>query len=272
MTATVPKTAPHAIAVFDIDGVIRDVGQSYRRALADTVEAFTDGQFRPTMADIDAIKAEGSWNNDWLASQEFVYRFWEAKGRSRAEFALNYDELVLFFQKRYRGPNPEDSTSWTGYICDEPLLVESRYFAQLTQDNIAWGFFSGATPPSAKFVLTQRVGLVDPVLVAMNDAPEKPDPTGLQMVVDRLAPSQPHQPVFYAGDTAADMQTILKARKTSPDRPWIAVGILPPHALADATTRDRYTATLQANGADFVLPTVTELTGDRITHWLKAIG
>lgn len=75
-----------AIAVFDIDGVIRDVGQSYRRALADTVEALTDGQFRPTMADIDAIKAEGSWNNDWLASQEFVYRFWENQGRSRLIF------------------------------------------------------------------------------------------------------------------------------------------------------------------------------------------
>lgn len=272
MTTPALHNAPHAIAVFDIDGVIRDVGQSYRRALADTVEAFTDGQFRPTMADIDALKAEGAWNNDWLASQEFVYRFWEANGRSRVEFALNYDELVLFFQKRYRGPNPEDPTSWTGYICDEPLLVESSYFAQLTQANIAWGFFSGATPPSAKFVLTQRVGLVDPVLVAMNDAPEKPDPTGLQMVVDRLAPSADPRPVFYAGDTAADMQTVLKARKIAPDRLWIAVGILPPHALADAATRDRYTATLEAKGADFVLSSVTELTGDLITHWLGAIG
>ena len=106
----------------------------------------------------------------------------------------------------------------------------------------------------------------------MNDAPEKPDPTGLQMVVDRLVPAADPRPVFYAGDTAADMQTVLKARKIAPDRLWIAVGILPPHALADAATRDRYTATLEANGADFVLSSVTELTGDRITHWLGAIG
>lgn len=256
-----------AIAVFDIDGVIRDVGQSYRRALADTVEAFTDGQFRPTMADIDAIKAEGSWNNDWLASQEFVYRFWENQGRSRAELALNYDELVLFFQKRYRGPNPEDPSSWTGYICDEPLLVDLAYFEQLTASQTGWGFFSGATPASANFVLTQRVGLIDPVLVAMNDAPEKPDPTGLQMVVDRLEPAGLQLPVIYAGDTAADMQTVLNARKIAPDRRWIAVGILPPHALVDSATRDRYTATLKANGADVVLSSVTELTGDRIRDW-----
>jgi len=256
-----------AIAVFDIDGVIRDVGQSYRRALADTVEAFTDGQFRPTMADIDAIKAEGSWNNDWLASQEFVYRFWESQGRSRAELALNYDELVLFFQKRYRGPNPEDPSSWTGYICDEPLLVDRAYFEQLTAAQMGWGFFSGATPASANFVLTQRVGLIDPVLVAMNDAPEKPDPTGLQMVVDRLEPAGLQLPVIYAGDTAADMQTVLNARKIAPDRRWIAVGILPPHALVDSATRDRYTATLKTNGADVVLSSVTELTGDRIRDW-----
>ena len=256
-----------AIAVFDIDGVIRDVGQSYRRALADTVEAFTDGQFRPTMADIDAIKAEGSWNNDWLASQEFVYRFWESQGRSRAELALNYDELVLFFQQRYRGPNPEDPSSWTGYICDEPLLVDRAYFEQLTAAQTGWGFFSGATPASANFVLTQRVGLIDPVLVAMNDAPEKPDPTGLQMVVDRLEPAGLQLPVIYAGDTAADMQTVLNARKIAPDRRWIAVGILPPHALVDSATRDRYTATLRANGADVVLSSVTKLTGDRIRDW-----
>jgi HAD superfamily phosphatase len=256
-----------AIAVFDIDGVIRDVGQSYRRALADTVEAFTDGQFRPTMADIDAIKAEGSWNNDWLASQEFVYRFWENQGRSRGELALNYDELVLFFQRRYRGPNPEDPSSWTGYICDEPLLVDRAYFEQLTASQIGWGFFSGATPASANFVLTQRVGLSDPLLVAMNDAPEKPDPTGLQRVVDRLEPAGLQLPVIYAGDTAADMQTVLNARKIAPDRRWIAVGILPPHALVDAATRDRYTATLKANGAEVVLSSVTELTGDRIRAW-----
>ena len=64
-----------AIAVFDIDGVLRDVSGSYQRALADTVEKFTDGQYRPTDDEIDTLKGEGLWNNDWEASQELVYRF-----------------------------------------------------------------------------------------------------------------------------------------------------------------------------------------------------
>ncbi len=59
-----------AIAVFDIDGVVRDVSGSYRRAIADTVEHFTAEAYRPTQADIDLLKSEGIWNNDWEASQE----------------------------------------------------------------------------------------------------------------------------------------------------------------------------------------------------------
>jgi HAD superfamily phosphatase len=34
-----------SIFVFDIDGVIRDVSGSYRRALADTVEYFTNADY-----------------------------------------------------------------------------------------------------------------------------------------------------------------------------------------------------------------------------------
>ena len=62
-----------AIVVFDIDGVIRDVGGSYRRAIADTVEQFTSS-YRPSITDIDDLKSEGIWNNDWDASLELIRR------------------------------------------------------------------------------------------------------------------------------------------------------------------------------------------------------
>ena len=72
--------SPVAIAVFDIDGVVRDVSGSYRRAIADTVEQFTAGAYRPTPDDIDLLKSEGIWNNDWEGSQELVYRYFERQG------------------------------------------------------------------------------------------------------------------------------------------------------------------------------------------------
>lgn len=265
MTSSVTSAAPRAIAAFDIDGVLRDVGNSYRRALADTVEKFTGGSYRPTSEDIDQLKGEGLWNNDWEGSQELVYRYFERQGQPRSAIALNYDQIVDFFQRRYRGPNLEDPSQWTGYITQEPLLVDAGYFEGLTRDRIIWGFFSGATRGSAGFVLERRLGLSDPVLVAMEDAPGKPDPTGLELAVETL--TQRHRlsadmPVIYAGDTVADMQTIVQARqRNGAQRRWLGIGVLPPHVVAgDEAYRQAYSDALKKAGADHVISRVTELT------------
>ncbi|GET38295.1 TIGR01548 family HAD-type hydrolase [Microseira wollei] len=178
MTQTSNSVPP--IVVFDIDGVVRDVGGSYRRAIADTVEHFTNNAYRPTVEDLDRLKSEGIWNNDWEASQELVYRYFEAQGRQRTDISLNYDTMVDFFQSRYRGAN------WDGYICSEPLLLQPSYLEHLTNAGIPWGFFSGAPRDEAMYVLS-RLGLNSPVLVAMEDAPGKPDPTGLFATVRQLA-------------------------------------------------------------------------------------
>lgn len=260
--------APRAIAVFDIDGVLRNVGNSYRRALADTVEEFTGGQYRPTSEEIDELKGEGHWNNDWEGSQELVYRYFEAQGKSRDAIALNYDQIVEFFQRRYRGPDLADPNQWTGYITQEPLLVDVAYFDGLTRDRIPWGFFSGATQGSARFVLERRLGLNDPVLVAMEDAPGKPDPTGLLAVVEQLTDQHGlpvDLPVIYAGDTVADMQTVVQAQANYPQRQWLGVGILPPHVVAGAAAyRDAYCDALKTAGASKVISAITELTASVI--------
>jgi HAD superfamily phosphatase len=258
-----------AIAVFDIDGVVRDVSGSYRRAIADTVEAFTQGAHRPTPEDIDTLKAEGRWNNDWEASQELVYRYFEQKGKGRTAIALSYEDLVDFFQRRYRGPVLEDPSQWTGYISQEPILASRTYFESLTTAQIPWGFFSGATRGSARYILEQRIGLTKPLLVAMDEAPSKPDPTGLYQVAEALAADSPIVPVLYVGDTVADMQTVVNARQQHPERPWIGVGILPPHVKAKGTDYcDRYTQQLLSAGATTVLTTVRELTPAQISALL----
>jgi HAD superfamily phosphatase len=245
-----------AIAIFDIDGVVRDVGGSYRRALADTVEHFTQGAYRPTQEDIDTLKAEGIWNNDWEGSREMIYRYWESQGKGRSQHPLDFEAIVTFFQKRYRGAILDHPEEWDGYITQEPLLVSPAYFATLTQADIAWGFFSGATPGSARYVLERRLGLTDPVLVAMGEAPDKPDPTGLLKVAAQLtaqAELPADTPVLYAGDTVADLHTVRRAQATDPTRPWIGVGILPPHAQHSPDYQAAYAAKLSAAGAVAVL-------------------
>jgi HAD superfamily phosphatase len=249
------------IVLFDIDGVIRDVGGSYRRALADTVEQFTQGRSRPTDSAIDELKGEGQWNNDWEASQELIYRYFATQGQTRAVTALDYAQVVEFFQTKYRGEvaQPDGTVKWTGYIGQEPLLVEKSYFDRLTAAKIAWGFVSGATRASADFVLRSRLGLDAPLLIAMEDAPGKPDPTGIFMALDQLG-LDANRPVAYVGDTVADMYTIGKAREQQPDRRWIAVGVLPPHVQDGGARQAQYTATLQQAGASIVLANVQDLT------------
>jgi len=252
-------------AIFDIDGVVRDVGGSYRRALADTVEQFTQGAYRPSQLDIDKLKSEGIWNNDWEASQELIYRYFEAQGQVRSQVQVNYEALVTFFQSYYRGPDPQN---WTGYICHEPLLLQPRYLEQLWAAGIAWGFFSGATRGSAAYVLERRLGLQSPVLIAMEDAPGKPDPTGLlatvRQIEQRLSLVDTATPVVYVGDTVADLYTVQKARSLFPSRTWIGVGILPPHVQETAARRDAYADTLKAAGASVIFSNVQELTPAQI--------
>lgn len=256
-----------AIVVFDIDGVVRDVAGSYRRALADTVERFTQTAHRPTSEEIDILKSEGTWNNDWEASQELVYRYFETQGTSRSSIDLNYRELVVFFQSKYRGT---DSKHWTGYICDEPLLLAPTYLDSLTQSEIRWGFFSGATRASANYVLEKRLGLQSPVLVAMEDAPGKPDPAGLFDSVQRLEnKSEQTTPVIYVGDTVADMYTINQARTQQPDRNWIAVGVLPPHVQQTSEQISAYANLLFQAGAEVVLNNVQKLTPEKVFELVR---
>ena len=257
---------PIALAIFDIDGVVRDVSGSYRRAIADTVEHFTQ-HYRPTPTDIDQLKSEGIWNNDWRASQELIQRHGPATGNT---YSVSYDAIVAYFQERYRGRG-EDPSQWTGYITQEPVLMGAAYLARLAQAGIPSAFFSGATRGSARYILQQRIGLTNPILIAMDDAPSKPDPTGLFITVERLEATVPAGlPVLYAGDTVADMATVKAARLQFPGRRWLGVGVLPPHVQTNLEYQTRYSKTLQAAGADLIVPHVEQMTAKKIQALIQA--
>ncbi len=259
--------------LLDIDGVIRDVGGSYRRALAETVHHYSG--WRPDPASIDALKGEGRWNNDWDASLELLRRH-RLKRASETDpdqagtTALDlpaYDALVEVFSGFYFGGDPEgDPAAWSGFIGDEPLLVEPEFFKALSAAGVAWGFVSGAEPPSARFVLEHRLGLCAPPLIAMGDAPDKPDPTGLLQLAARLlehrgvsALGSEAPPIVYLGDTVADVQTVLNARSACPQQRFLALAVAPPHLHQrhSAAARSRYEQQLQQAGADTVLEHTT---------------
>ena len=242
---------PRAVLLFDIDGVIRDVGSSYRRAIVETVHHYSG--VRPHVASLDALKAEGCWNNDWEASLELLRR-------GGLGHLPSFEALVEVFNSFYFGGDPEgDPSAWQGFIGSEPLLVEREFFEQLSATGVAWGFVSGAEPPSARFVLEQRLGLSHPPLIAMGDAPDKPDPTGfLRLATELCGPLGASTiPVAYLGDTVADVLTVQRARQEQPEQHFLSLAVAPPH-LHSPDERERrglYEAQLVQAGADAVIPT-----------------
>ena len=210
--------------------------------------------WQPSADAIDALKAEGAWNNDWDCSLELLRRH-------GAELP-DRTALIDVFSGFYFGGDPEgDPSQWTGFIGDEPLLVNASFFTTLSQQKVRWGFVSGAEPPSARFVLQQRLGLQDPPLIAMGDAPDKPDPTGLIHLAKALGADTEEAQVAYLGDTVADVNTVVQARKRWPEQQFVSLAVVPPHLQSEeqAPARTIYEQQLMEAGADLVLNSTAAL-------------
>ena len=249
------------LILFDIDGVIRSVENSYRLSLKKTVCKFTG--WEPSYKDIDNAKNEGIWNNDWDLSLEFIKRF--KKKRSLNIEIPPREEIVKCFEELYFGGDPnEDSKYWSGFITNEDLLVDKKFFDLIQSNGIIWGFVSGAESASAKFVLEKRLELESPPLISMGDAPDKPDPQGLiklskKLLGDRLGAS--NIPIAYVGDTIADVNTVVNARKEIPSQKFISIGIAPPHLHLESRIKERnsYETNLRKAGADIILSSINDL-------------
>ena len=249
------------VILFDIDGVIRSVENSYRLSLKKTVFKFCG--WEPSYQDIDKAKNEGIWNNDWDLSLELIKRYIKRKNLNIN--APSRRNIIECFESFYFGGNPNaDSKDWVGFINNEKLLVEKEFFDSLDANGIIWGFVSGAESASAKYVLEKRLKLKFPPLIAMEDAPGKPDPEGFIYLAKKLSKDKlgsSNLPIAYVGDTIADVQTVLNARKKIPSQKFISIGIAPPHLHLEGRKNERslYESKLNEVGADLILNSVNDL-------------
>ena len=249
------------LILFDIDGVIRSVENSYRLSLVKTVYKFSG--WEPSYVDIDNAKNEGIWNNDWDLSLELIKRI--IKKENLKLEVPSREEIVKCFEEFYFGGDPnKDSKYWSGFIINEELLVDKKFFELLENNGITWGFVSGAESASAKFVLEKRLGLKSPPLISMGDAPDKPNPEGFinlskKILGDKLGAS--NIPIAYVGDTIADINTVINARKEIPSQKFVSIGIAPPHLHLESRFKERisYEKNLQRAGADLILNSINDL-------------
>jgi HAD superfamily hydrolase (TIGR01548 family) len=273
--------------VLDVDGVLVDVADSYRRAVVEAVE-----RVYGRTVDRDAIQAfkdAGGFNNDWeltyaaalfvlareagygadvetftaaiaeqgggLGAAEAVVR---AEGYDAVFDRWDRERLRDVFQALYLGTDlyrdlegGDPPVEGAGYIHDEPVLVERETLDRL-RDRYPVAVLTGRPAAEADIALS-RVGLSVPEdrRFTMDDWEEgKPHPRALVTLAERMDATR----VAFAGDTLDDVRTADNAADADPTRTYLGVGVLT-GGLTGETGRRAF----REAGADAVVESVNDL-------------
>jgi HAD superfamily hydrolase (TIGR01548 family) len=218
------------ILIFDVDGVLVDVRGTYWRSALDTVHYLTGK--RVTYAELHRWKSKPGFNDDWSMVAAWV----TALGKP-----ISYDEARVAFEKFYWG-----SDGKPGNVRNEKILVGSKQIAKWAQ-RFELNLFTGRTRQEFSFSFDQWPATkYFRTIITMDDAKKKPNPEGLQMILDGRDPAT----ALYAGDNIDDA---LAAREAGV--PFLAI-----------IARDEYhyrerAARFRELGALALLPRVTKLDG-----------
>lgn len=189
--ATKGKLRPK-ILIFDVDGVLVDVRESYWRSGLQTVQALTGK--RPTWEEFYEWKRKPGNNDDWT----MVCRWATALG-----VPTSYEEAREAFSPFYWGRDGQPGNVLKEKLLVTPKLIErwaSRYelnlFTGRTKQEFAYTFEKWPAARSFRTIIT------------MDDAKKKPDPEGLRIILAGRDPKN----ALYLGDNIDDALAAKAAR------------------------------------------------------------
>lgn len=170
--------------IFDMDGVLVDVNESYRATIVQTVEDFTGKRVSREL--IQDYKNQGGWNDDWELSQRIV---------SDLGVKVEFDEIVRHFNRLFLG----DGT--------DGLILRERWIARLgmlerLSERFQLAIYTGRRQYEVAPTLERFGGglTFDPIVTAEMVAKLKPAPDGLNQIVERC----PREHFWYVGDAIDD--------------------------------------------------------------------
>jgi HAD superfamily hydrolase (TIGR01548 family) len=215
------------LLVFDMDGVLVEVTESYRATIQATVKEFTG--YEPTRAEIQDWKNLGGWNDDWLLSHAMI--------RQRGAPGT-YEEVVDYFQGLFLGENND------GMILREEWIAKDGLFERLAIDRTL-AIFTGRLGWEAQLTLDRFLpGVFDPIVGSDSVTHLKPHPEGLI----KICTGTEHRNCWYIGDTVDDARASQAAGV-----PFIGIA-------ARANPRyDELVRLLNAEGAIAVLDDINSL-------------
>lgn len=137
---------------------------------------------------------------------------------------------------------------------DEGEMIHERRLIEPERLPASWkyGVLTGRNNGEMRAALTMTglAGTVPPEWIATcDDGVHKPDPNGLLLLTERMAPAA----AAFVGDTIDDLRTVLNYRKVRSEPPWLACAVL--SGPAGERNRDFFAA----SGADVIAPDVNAL-------------
>jgi len=181
------------LLVFDMDGVLVDVTESYRETIARTVEHFTGAA--PTREQIQDFKNQGGWNDDWKLSHHII---------TGVGVDVDFETVKAHFQKLFLGQDGVD-----GMILRERWVARPGLLERLSE-RFRLAVFTGRPKEDAGLTLQRFAnGVVfDPVIGMYDVERHKPDPQGLLQICEACGGGK----AFYVGDTVDDARAARAAK------------------------------------------------------------
>lgn len=273
--------------VLDIDGVLVDVSESYRRSITETIESLCGEEF--SMDWVQSLKNSGGFNDDWeltdagilcILAQRHGYSgtiaslidqikkrggglsntrilISELVGKS-AENEWNPKTVRALFQSLYLGRdnyfdcfNHEPIINVPGYCLSEKTLVSNKTLNFITK-NFQIGVLTGRPSYEANMFL-DTIGLKTEekcILTMETSSQKKPEPGGLISIAKQLNSSN----IAFVGDSIDDIQTVVNAKKIDNSRNYFSIGV-----LTGGISGANGERLLKNSGADEVISSINDL-------------
>jgi HAD superfamily phosphatase len=224
--------APWEVIIFDVDGVLVDVRESYQRTVLETVRHFTGK--RVGRRELHEWKNRSGFNDDWTLTHAWVNKL-------GAHFS--YEDVKKQFESFYWADGKH------GNVAGERWLLPAKQLKRLSR-RAKLAIFTGRTRAELSHTL-ERFGVrryFSTIVTVESISKPKPDPEGLLQILDGLPASK----AVYLGDNVDDASAAKAAGMAF-------VGVLPRGSVERRVRAGR----LRALGARAILGDVTE-----IEEWL----
>ena len=180
-------------AIFDVDGVIIDVRNTYHQAIKETAESYLNREI--PLSFIKELKFSRGINNDWDVTKEVLKEF---------GVSVNYEELVDRFTQIYDTLKDK-----------EELMLDREFFEELRKnEGLKLGVVTGR--PKEDLVYSFRKFKLEYVFDVTIDEDDvwnkelrKPHPFPLHLCMESLGVDR----AVYIGDNGADYDMVFAYRK-----------------------------------------------------------